>query len=80
MINEQGYRRIRIKCTQQVLDVPIPVAAARVNGGTAEYVDEDKPEVKKDPDAAKVETAAVTPNVERAMKPQAQSRTAVHPR
>lgn len=77
MASEQGYRRIRIRCTQQVLDVPIPVAIARVEGGTAEYVleeEETKPETKAIP--GQVETAAVNPQAERAMKPKPQNRTA----
>ena len=91
MPNNLGYRRIKILCTQQVVDVPIPVANARVEGGTAVFVDVDEPKVEQksksdDPNkdaldalaktARGLQTAALTPNAERAMKGKPQNRIA----
>jgi len=73
---EQGYRRIKIRCTQQIVDVPIPVAVARVEGGTAEYVDEEEKKPEKKALTGKVETAAVTPPVETAVRSKPVNRTA----
>ena len=91
MPNNLGFRRNKILCTQQVVDVPIPVANARVEGGTAVFVDMEEPEAEQksksgDPDkdaldalaktARGLQTAALTPNTERAMKGKPQNRTA----
>jgi hypothetical protein len=67
-----GYRRVKIRTSQQVIDMALPVAIAMVNGGTAEYVEEEKPleEAKASAASAKVETSAVlAKNAETAMKP-----------
>ena len=58
------------------IDLPLNVAAGLVSGGYAEALDKpEKPEKKPDPaPAPTVETAAVEPAEQKAVKPKAQPR------
>ena len=58
------------------LDLPLEIAAGLVSGGYAEALDKpEKPEKKPDPaPAPTVETAAVEPAEQKAVKPKAQPR------